>query len=128
MRPGRLFNNRHRGSKRRRAGVHRLGGPSGCLVAGQESTAGAYPDDGRDRPAPVVHVFAKHSPVRRIRSARPAAGVARNLRGLSYAVTQRTNEIGVRMALGATSRDILLSFGQRGLALTITGLAIGLAL
>jgi putative ABC transport system permease protein len=47
---------------------------------------------------------------------------------LSYAVTQRTNEIGVRMALGATSRDILLSFGQRGLALTITGLAIGLAL
>ena len=34
----------------------------------------------------------------------------------------------MRMALGATSRDILLSFGQRGLALTITGLAIGLAL
>ena len=45
---------------------------------------------------------------------------------LSYAVTHRTNEIGVRMALGATSRAILLSFGKRGLALTITGLAIGL--
>ena len=47
---------------------------------------------------------------------------------LSYAVTQRTNEIGVRMALGATSSEILLSFGKRGLALTLTGLAIGLVL
>ena len=47
---------------------------------------------------------------------------------LSYAVMQRTNEIGVRMALGATSSEILLSFGKRGLALTLGGLAIGLAL
>ncbi len=47
---------------------------------------------------------------------------------LSYAVTQRTSEIGVRMALGATSREILFTFGKRGLVLTITGLAIGLAL
>ena len=45
---------------------------------------------------------------------------------LSYAVMQRTNEIGVRMALGATSGEILLSFGRRGLALTLAGLAIGL--
>jgi putative ABC transport system permease protein len=47
---------------------------------------------------------------------------------LSYAVTQRTGEIGVRMALGATSSEILLSFGERGLALTLAGLVIGLAL
>jgi predicted permease len=47
---------------------------------------------------------------------------------LSYAVAQRTNEIGVRMALGATSREILLSFSKRGLMLTLAGLAIGLVL
>jgi predicted permease len=47
---------------------------------------------------------------------------------LSYAVMQRTNEIGVRMALGATSSEILLSFGKRGLALTLGGVAVGLAL
>ena len=44
---------------------------------------------------------------------------------LSYAVTQRTNEIGVRMAFGATSGEIMRSFGRRGLALTLAGLALG---
>jgi putative ABC transport system permease protein len=47
---------------------------------------------------------------------------------LSYAVTQRTNEIGVRMALGAKPSEILLSFSKRGLTLTLTGLVIGLVL
>lgn len=47
---------------------------------------------------------------------------------LSYAVTQRTNEIGVRMAMGATSGDILLAFGKRGLVLTLSGLVVGLGL
>jgi len=49
-------------------------------------------------------------------------------RVLSYAITQRTNEIGVRMALGATSSEVLVYSGKRGLALTLAGLVIGLAM
>ncbi len=47
---------------------------------------------------------------------------------LSYAVAQRTTEIGVRMALGATASEIMLSFSRRGLVLTLAGLAVGLVL
>lgn len=47
---------------------------------------------------------------------------------LSYAVTRRTKEIGVRMALGASAREIMVSFGRRGLGLTFLGLVIGLVL
>ena len=47
---------------------------------------------------------------------------------LSYAVTQRTREIGVRIAIGATSSEIMMAFGRRGLTLTLTGLVIGVGL
>jgi putative ABC transport system permease protein len=46
---------------------------------------------------------------------------------LSYTVVQRRHEIGVRMALGAQSRSIVLLVLKQGLRLTILGVAIGLA-
>lgn len=46
---------------------------------------------------------------------------------LSYFVSQRIPEFGVRMALGAESRDILLLVLKRGMGLALVGLAIGTA-
>jgi putative ABC transport system permease protein len=46
---------------------------------------------------------------------------------LSYMVVQRRHEIGVRLALGAQSRSVVLLFLKQGLRLTLLGMAIGLA-
>ena len=46
---------------------------------------------------------------------------------LSYFVTQRIPEFGVRIALGAQRRDILMLVLKRGMGLALVGLGIGLA-
>ena len=46
---------------------------------------------------------------------------------LSHAVAERRREIGIRMALGARSRDLVSLVVGNGLALTAIGLALGLA-
>ena len=45
---------------------------------------------------------------------------------LAYIVTQQTHEIGIRMAMGAQRRDMLLFILRRGVRLTLIGVAIGL--
>jgi predicted permease len=45
---------------------------------------------------------------------------------ISYAVTQRTREIGIRMALGAQRQSITSMFVRQGLVLTAIGVVVGL--
>ena len=46
---------------------------------------------------------------------------------MSYAVTQRTHEIGIRMAIGARPRDVFTMILGHGMKLAIVGVVIGLA-
>jgi putative ABC transport system permease protein len=45
---------------------------------------------------------------------------------MSYSVTQRTHEIGIRMAIGAQPRDVFRMILGQGMMLTVIGLAAGL--
>ena len=46
---------------------------------------------------------------------------------ISYSVAQRTNEMGIRLALGAQRSDLLGMILKQGLRLTLTGVIVGLA-
>ncbi len=44
---------------------------------------------------------------------------------MAYSITQRTHEIGIRVALGANSSDVLRMVVRQGMVLTAAGLVVG---
>lgn len=47
---------------------------------------------------------------------------------IAYSISQRTREIGIRMALGAQRRAVVGAFVQQGMGLTVAGISIGLVI
>ncbi len=98
----------------------RLAGIDSNLPIQRAGTLGGILADARAQSRFTVALFGIFSAVALLLAIVGIYGV------ISYATAQRTQELGIRMALGATRGDIVKLVVGRGLALASAGVAIGL--
>jgi putative ABC transport system permease protein len=116
--------------------VLRAGEPIAAGVAAMKAIHEIDPDVVIDHPATMLNVLAETRTNQRMTAwlvglmgAIALVLASLGIYGLvSYAVSQRTREIGIRMALGAQTGMVIRSMMRRALILIAIGLAIGLVL